>query len=218
MAIDPIFIAVEAMPDFKDAGGVPALAAEGRDALAEARGAPRVRYAAVRAAKGHALRAAFDCFADRDLRDGSVRADDFNAFVAREGWWLADYSLFRALHDEHGGEYWRDWDAALGDRQPDALAAARARLGSKIRYYQYLQWIADAQWQQARRDCGPVGVFGDFPFMVNGHSADVWARQREFHLDASVGVPPEPASDRGAGLGAAAVPLGRHGRRRAMPG
>jgi len=58
-----------------------------------------------------------------------------------------------------------------------------------VRYFQYCQWIADTQWRRARARCGTVGLFGDFPFVVNGHSADVWARQHEFYLDASVGVP-----------------------------
>ena len=84
---------------------------------------------------------------------------------------------------------------------PQALDAARARLAPAVRYYQYLQWIADDQWRRAREACGPVGVFGDFPFMVNGHSADVWARQHEFHLDASVGVPPEPGATEGQDWG-----------------
>ena len=30
--------------------------------------------------------------------------------------------------------------------------------------------------------------------MVSGHSADVWSRQDEFRLDASIGVPPDPVS------------------------
>ncbi|MEO7270709.1 MAG: 4-alpha-glucanotransferase, partial [Vicinamibacterales bacterium] len=56
-------------------------------------------------------------------------------------------------------------------------------------------------WRDARTACGAVGLFGDFPFMVNGHSADVWARQGEFHLDASVGVPPAPESPDGQDWG-----------------
>ena len=36
-----------------------------------------------------------------------------------------------------------------------------------------------------------VALFGDLPFMVSGDSADVWTRQDQFRLDASVGVPPD---------------------------
>ncbi len=46
-----------------------------------------------------------------------------------------------------------------------------------------------------------MGVFGDFPFMVSSHSADVWARQHEFDLDSSVGTPPDAFSATGQDWG-----------------
>jgi 4-alpha-glucanotransferase len=52
-----------------------------------------------------------------------------------------------------------------------------------------------------RRDAKPVAIFGDFPFVVSGHSADVWARQTEFRLDASVGTPPDAFSVTGQDWG-----------------
>ena len=91
--------------------------------------------------------------------------------------------------------------ARAQEPRPSALAAARARLEWQIRYYAYLQWIADEQWQRARMEASPVGVFGDFPFMVSGHSADVWARQHEFDLDSSVGTPPDAFSATGQDWG-----------------
>ena len=48
----------------------------------------------------------------------------------------------------------------------------------------------------------------------SGDSADVWARQDEFRLDASVGVPPDAFSDDRPGLGAAGLPVGRARRTR----
>jgi 4-alpha-glucanotransferase len=69
-----------------------------------------------------------------------------------------------------------------------------------VLYYAYLQWLAAEQWARARSEC-PVGVFGDFPFMVSGDSADVWARQRDFQLEASVGTPPDAFSETGQDWG-----------------
>ena len=62
--------------------------------------------------------------------------------------------------------------------------------------------------------CGASAIFGDFPFMVSGHSADVWARQDEFRLDASVGVPPDAFSETGQDWGLAGLSVGRHRRDR----
>ena len=78
---------------------------------------------------------------------------------------------------------------------------ARRRLAREIRYRAWLQWIADEQWRRARREAAPVAIFGDFPFVVSGHSADVWARQHEFRLDASVGTPPDAFSRPGQDWG-----------------
>ena len=177
------------------------MSAEDRAALARARLAARVDYAVVRALKGRALRRAFAWFADNLWGTGDRRDRSLRAFEERERWWLDDYGLFRALHDDHGGRHWRDWEPGLRDRDPAALAAARARLEWQIRYYSYLQWIADEQWQRARMEAAPVGVFGDFPFMVSSHSADVWARQHEFDLDSSVGTPPDAFSATGQDWG-----------------
>ncbi len=198
MAIDPVFLGLADHPDFVEAGGEDAFSAEARDALVEARNAPVVNYAAVRAAKTAALRASFEHFTSRGAAD---RKDDFEAFVQRDAWWLDDYALFRALHDENGGRYWREWDEGVRDRRDDALRAARARLSDAVRYYGYLQWIADEQWHRAKRDSGALQIYGDFPFMVSGHSADVWSRQHEFRLDAAVGVPPDATSPEGQDWG-----------------
>jgi 4-alpha-glucanotransferase len=200
MALDPLFIALDEVPEWVAAGN-DVLLPDDREALARARTAPRVDYAVVRSLKGRALRHAFAWFADNLWGTGDRRDRSLRAFEERERWWLDDYVLFRALHDEHGARHWREWEPGLRERDGSALAAARARLEWPIRYYAYLQWIADEQWQRARMEAQPVGVFGDFPFMVSGHSADVWARQHEFDLDSSVGTPPDAFSTSGQDWG-----------------
>ena len=197
MAIDPVYIAPARLADFAAAGGEDALPAECREALETARRSSKVEYKAVRAAKRAALRAAFAAF---DSHGGSGRHETFAQFAAEQAWWLDDYALFRALHDENGGRYWREWDDGVRDRRTGALDDARRRLGQEIRFHAYVQWLADVQWHAARAEAG-VAIFGDFPFMVSGHSADVWARQHEFRLDASVGVPPDATSPDGQDWG-----------------
>jgi 4-alpha-glucanotransferase len=201
MAIDPVFLTLDGHPDFVSAGGEAALPKNAAAALAVARAARRIDYAAVREAKDAALEMSYEWFDARGASAQPERAAAFDAFRAREAWWLDDYALFRALHAENGGRYWREWDEGVRDRHPDAIDAARLRLGGRMRCYAYLQWIAGEQWNRCREDCGTVGIFGDFPFMVSGHSADVWARQQEFRLDASVGVPPDAGSPEGQDWG-----------------
>ena len=201
MAIDPIYIAPGEVEEFAAAGGEGGMTAADRAMLSDVRAAPAVAYDRIRDIKWRALRAAFDRFYDVEWRGGSQRAAGLRKFVERERWWLDDYALFRALHQEHGGRYWLEWDAGLRARDPEALNSARRRLEREILYRTWLQWIADAQWQRARRDASPIGIFGDFPFVVSAHSADVWARQDEFRLDASVGTPPDAFSATGQDWG-----------------
>ncbi|HEY6509076.1 MAG TPA: 4-alpha-glucanotransferase [Vicinamibacterales bacterium] len=197
MAIDPRFISLELVPDFQAVGGEASLTAASRDQLADLRAASRVRYAPVRALKAEALTNAYRRFVDVELSANTARAVAFRAFVQDQAWWLEGYALFRALRDEQAARPWTEWPPPLRDRDPVALATARARLRDEIRYRQYLQWLADDQWRAARRAADGVAIFGDLPFMVALDSADVWERQGEFRLDASLGVPPDAFSETG---------------------
>lgn len=203
MAIDPIFIALREVPEFIAWGGVSSLDNDEIDRLVAVRKSVAVDYRAVRELKERCLRDAFDTFLDGEGRAdaGTERADALRAYMERQSWWLDDYALFRALHAENAGRSWTEWDAAIRDREPAALDAARTRLEPDILYYAFLQWIADEQWARARAACSGVAIFGDFPFMVSADSADVWARQHEFRLDGSVGVPPDAFSDTGQDWG-----------------
>jgi 4-alpha-glucanotransferase len=200
MAIDPIFIALDDVDEWA-ASGSESLGDGDRRTLDAVRNSERVDYARVRALKSRALGIAFDWFDRNVWGTGDRRDRALRAFEQREAAWLDDYALFRAVHDAHRGCHWREWEPGLRDRTPEALTDARARLDHKVRYYTYLQWIADEQWHRARMEAAPVGVFGDFPFMVSGHSADVWARQQEFDLEASVGTPPDAFSATGQDWG-----------------
>ena len=197
MAIDPCFISLSTLEDFRALGGEGALDPEWAEKLAAVRASPRVDYRTVRALKDHSLRRAHARFAEVEVRGDTPRALAFHDFVEREAWWVNTYALFRALHHENQGRPWTEWPAPLRDRDPGALDAARARLHAEIVYRQYLQWVADDQWRSARKAAGDLAVFGDLPFMVALDSADVWARQAEFRMDASLGVPPDAFSETG---------------------
>jgi 4-alpha-glucanotransferase len=201
MAIDPQYIALDDLEDFAASGGEQGLGAAFRQLLDSVRAAPRVEYAHVRQLKHAALRRAFARFRDTEWTTGSRRAAAFRAYLDDQRWWLDDYGLFRALHARHAERAWTDWPELLRRRDPAALDAVREDLADDILYRQYLQWVADGQWARAREGAGDVALFGDLPFMVSGDSADVWARQDEFRLDASVGVPPDAFSETGQDWG-----------------
>src|SRR5690348_8316248 len=201
MAIDPIYISVPAVPEFQAAGGESSLPPQDCRILDDARRSPTVDYAAVRHLKRAALRAAFDRFVEREWKRRTERAAQLRTFVTAQGWWVEDHALFRALHAAHDERPWTEWPIALQRRDPSAVASARRELAHEILFNEYLQWTADMQWREARGATNGVSLFGDLPFMVDGDSADVWARQQQFRLDASVGVPPDAFSADGQDWG-----------------
>jgi 4-alpha-glucanotransferase len=203
-AIDPVYVGVGALEDFEAAGGVAALAPGDAALLDAVRSAPGVRWDEVRAVKRRALDLAFRRFEQDEHARRSARARALDEFARQEAAWLDDYALFVAIHDEEqGGRPWTEWPAPLRDREPGALADARARLSRRILFHTWLQWQAEEQWHAARAAANATGVelAGDLPFMVATDSADVWARRGDFRLDARVGVPPDAFSATGQDWG-----------------
>ena len=121
----------------------------------------------------------------------------FEEFCRRHSGWLEDYALFSALHAERGG--WWTWTAALRDREPQALAQARARLHERVAIARFEQFVFFRQWAELRAHAHACGVklFGDMPIFVAHDSAEVWAHRELFDLDPDgmprvvAGVPPD---------------------------
>jgi 4-alpha-glucanotransferase len=121
----------------------------------------------------------------------------YEEFCRRESHWLEDYALFAALHAERGG--WWTWPAGLRDREPQALAQARARLHERVCVARFEQFVFFRQWAELRAHAHACGVrlFGDMPIFVAHDSAEVWAHRAFFDLDADglprvvAGVPPD---------------------------
>ena len=149
-------------------------------------------------------------FAANDLQTASERGRVPSALTSSGKAGGCDtYALFRALHDEHGGRYWREWDEPLRDRHPEALDAARARLGAAVRYYQYLQWIADGSGGARARRAGRSACSATFrswstataPTCGRASTSSISTRRSACRRSA--------VADGGTGLGPARVPLGR---------
>jgi len=155
----------------------------------------RVDYAAARSFRTERLRRAFARFEARGEMVGRERG----AFARLNADWLEDWSLFAALKDESGGRPWWEWPAELRSRRKGALDAARGRLQGDLRFQRFLQFEFDRQWRGLREHCHANGVrlMGDLPIFVARDSADVWAHQDLFQLDAEgrptvvAGVPPD---------------------------
>ena len=156
-----------------------------------------VKHGRVRKAKIALLERAFARFEQR----GAETPASFETFCNEETAWLTDYAFFRALMEENDGkEIWDQWKEE--QRSPNAarewLAAQSAekqrQFNGRMRFFEYVQWVAFDQWNAARQYAEERGValMGDIPFGVNLYSADVYSRRDEFALEWSGGAPPEP--------------------------
>jgi 4-alpha-glucanotransferase len=202
-ALDPLYVAVDAIEDFAAAGGRAALSPSARADLDVAVAASGIEHARVRRSKTEALRLAHAHFEAHEASSGSRRSRAFERFVDAERWWLDDYVLFRALARDHRELPWMDWPDEQRARDRAALERAREALSPAIRFAAWVQWVLAEQWAEASRTAASVGVelYGDIPFMVSGNSADVWVRQQEFRLDATIGAPPDDFSEDGQDWG-----------------
>jgi 4-alpha-glucanotransferase len=134
----------------------------------------------------------------------SFDGDDYRAFLDSARSWLDDYALFEALSSRHKVGWW-DWPAEYRDRDPQALARARAELGDDIERMKREQFAFAWQWARLRDHAHHRGVrlFGDLPFYVAPDSAETWAHPEQFQLDghgratAVAGVPPDYFSELG---------------------
>jgi 4-alpha-glucanotransferase len=140
---------------------------------------------------------------------GPERRAAFGAFKADNASWLPDYALFRAIKDEYDrhaqaegrqGALWNNyWPENLARRDPDALAAARARFGAAADRYEVLQFFFDEQWRTLKAAANNLGItiIGDIPIFVAQDSAEVWSKPELFALDERgrplemAGVPPD---------------------------
>jgi 4-alpha-glucanotransferase len=148
------------------------------------------------------LSLAFERF--RQAPEGECHAR-FREFRAKPPAWLSDFALFTAIREDRGGRSWQEWPEEIRDRQPEAMAAVRQRLGPTIERVEFEQFVFLEQWRSLRTYARERGIllFGDIPIFIACDSADVWADRDSFDLDEDgtprvvAGVPPDYFSSTG---------------------
>ena len=130
---------------------------------------------------------------------------EYEAFIAANQEWLADYGLFMAIKAAHGGKPWLEWPEELKCRDEKALKKIRTELADEIGVQYFLQYKFDQQWNALRSYANGKGIriIGDVPIYVPLDSVDVWAAPELFQLDEArrpvvvAGCPPDPFTEDG---------------------
>ncbi|MFS0704855.1 4-alpha-glucanotransferase [Cellulomonas sp. 179-A 9B4 NHS] len=129
----------------------------------------------------------------------AARQAAFDAFVEEQGEGLRTFALWCALVERHGSP--ESWPAALHDPWSDEVVAAAVELADRVRFWSWLQWVADEQLghaQQAALDGGmTLGIMHDLAVGVHPVGADSWALRDVLATGASVGAPPDMYNQQG---------------------
>lgn len=194
-----LYIDPDAIPEFPgaDAAGVSA-------EIERLRASELVEYGAVAAAKGKALRAAYESFRDRP---DPQRQAAFEAFRAERGEALSRFAAFEVLRRRFKRVWW-EWPAKW--RQPTAakIKSLQTEAAEDMGYYEFVQWIADAQLGAARAEARrlglAIGLYIDLAVGVEPGGADAWSAQESIIPQVEVGAPPDLLNTAGQAWGVAA--------------
>ena len=137
-------------------------------------------------------------------RRSPARQAAFDEFCRISGKGLDDFALWSAIREDLAPDdpLWTDPAFALGTREAEAL---RDKLGDRIGFHRWLQWICDEQLEEAQRAAlrsgMRLGVVHDLAVGVDHSSADAWTLRDVLAPATSVGAPPDMYNQQGQDWG-----------------
>ena len=207
-----LYIDVETCEEFLHCDRARALVASTafQEQLQALRSSDLVDYVAVARAKREVLELAYAEFRARELQSGSERARAFREFQRNGGARLRSFALFEALEEHFAAESrstdsWQDWPEAFRDPSAPTVQRFCDTHLDRVEFFEYLQWIVDAQLGAAAKCCMElglgVGLYEDLAVSADRGGAETWVNQRTFALNASIGAPPDELNLRGQNWG-----------------
>lgn len=204
-----IYIDVQALPEFLSNPAVQKeLAASDVQAqLQQLRDMDSIEYKAVFSFKLHWLRQVFE---GADLSTRTERGQAFAEYVAAGGDGLLQMATFDALQNTlyaGGLEAWGPpvWPEVYRSFDSPAVQTWIASHQLDIRFYQYLQWMADQQLAEAEQLAKAlgmkIGLYRDLAVGVSEGSCEIWANKALYCPKASIGAPPDPLGPQGQNWG-----------------
>lgn len=198
-ALDPVYISIADIPEAQICPVVKQMIADLADEISFWRGEKTVQFKYIKIAKYKVLWAAYECFLEREQAHNTPRYESFIEFQQKNNHWLVPYTIFRAAKDLTGWSSWKHWENSFKNTDVEFLKNFAAEHGKQMMFFSYLQWLIQQQLADVRAFAGETGVLilGDIPFGVNYDSADVWANQRKYILDAEIGAPGDALAEAG---------------------
>ena len=192
---NPLYIRVEAVPEYAYLGDVQRQAAE-----AAARSLYPANTSAAELDRDSSYAAKLKVLEDvYRVGRSPGRQRQFEAFTADAGQGLENFARWCALAEAlmPGAPEWAQADGP----ESDYVLAQLPRLQERIGFFKWLQWICDEQLeavQRAARKAGMgIGVIHDLAVGVHPSGADAWMLRDVLTSGISVGAPPDMFNQQG---------------------
>ena len=218
LAINELYIDLERLPEFfaSEEAQQQYRAAEFQAKLQALRENRRVDYDAIAAAKRTMLDLAYRQFlkeaytgVEPNLEPQTARAKLLERFIQAEGEALELYAIFQALEEERRliqskHVSWQEWPKQFLS-PGSAVREYGKRHRKRIRFFQYIQWIASEQLRDVQRTAEaagmPIGVYNDLALGAERTGAEAWMYQSVLALNAECGAPPDAFAPEGQNWG-----------------
>jgi 4-alpha-glucanotransferase len=186
--VSPIYLRVEAIPEFADLSKRSRVRKLRDDIRAHARATDSIDRDAAWTAKRKALRMV------HRVGRSAGRELAYAAFRAREGVALDRFATWCALAERYGGD-WHQWPAELRHPISEGVADFVEKHDTAVDFHRWLQWQLDEQLAAAQsaaiRSGMSLGIMHDLAVGVHPNGADAWALQDVLALGVTAGAPPD---------------------------
>lgn len=218
LALNELYIDLERLPEFFASEDAQKLyrSPEFQAKLQALRDNRRVDYDAIASAKRTMLDLAYRQFlkeaydgAEPNIEPKTARAKLLERFIQSEGEALELYATFQTLEEERRmiqskTVTWQEWPKQF--LSPGSAAREYGRRHRKrIRFFQYIQWIASEQLNEVLRTAEaagmPIGIYNDLALGAERTGAEAWMYQSVLALDADCGAPPDGFAPEGQNWG-----------------
>ena len=225
--LNPLYIDVEAVDGAKTALKKWKASAGVKARLKKAKESALVDYATVGALKTEALRLLFAAFkGDKDFdafcKEGGKELDSAALYQALSVFFVNDRGLHASSDDLDQavnpvatvedlvlkkGTGFKSWGKAYASPDTEQARRFAAENANEIRFYKFMFWIADRQFQAAcdesKKQGLEIGLYQDLAVGVASESAETWGAQELFATRLSIGSPPDMFNANGQEWGVA---------------
>jgi (1->4)-alpha-D-glucan 1-alpha-D-glucosylmutase len=200
--LNPVYLDVETMDEYSrcDSARRRVSSAEFQLQLQQLRDKSLVDYTAVWSIKIELFKLLFECFKQNTDNVNLESISPFRQYQLNGGEDLFKFGLFEAIQEfffqqDQSMTSWKQWPDDFQNPESAQVATWAQSNTDKIEFHQYLQWRSEQQLEAIQNGCKLVGmrigIYNDLAIGNESFSAQCWAEQSQYVINAGVGAPPD---------------------------